>query len=467
MSDATARMERGDFEYLRQAVTRLVDEGGLEAVGVGASDFNGIFRGKMLPAERFVANIEDPLAIGDMFFVFDPAEGVAEEGPGKGWWPLSDEGFREMRCRPLPETFRMVPWRDRTGLVLCDFAFTDGTEVGAAPRKVLERVVARARELGYEPFCGYELEFYLLRESAGTLRSRHWQDLAAHSPRAQGWSMLRAGLDDDVLRPLRDGLRDFGIPVEAWAVEGGAGQYEINVPYATALEAADRAFLHRFAIKEIAARHGCLATFMARPPGMPYGSSLHLHQSLWTPEGDNAFHEAADGDRLSELARSFVAGLLANQYELAALYAPNVNSYKRLLPGMSSGGNATWGFENWSTGVRVIATSPSATRVEFRSPGADANPYLAIAAALAAGLDGIERGATPPAASRGDASASDARRVPRGLHEAITALEGSAMARGAFGEQFLGVYAATRRAELDAFQRTVSDWEAERYLEAL
>lgn len=453
-------------DHLRETVARLITSGEVDTVGLGASDFNGIFRGKHMPAETFLKNIANPMSIGDMLFALDPVDGVVEEGPAAGWWPISDRGMREMRGTPLPETFRMVPWRDRTAVALCEFAFTDGTPVDAEPRRVLQRVIERARSLGLEPMVGYELEFYVFGEDVRSAAAKGWKNLTPFAPR-QAWGMARAGGDDGLLRTLRDGLRDFGIPVEAWSVEGGPGQYEINVPYSGALEAADRAFLHRFAVKELVERAGSIATFMARPPGVDYGSSLHLHHSLWLDDGSNGMSDADDDLRLSRRARQFIAGQLDCQYELAALYAPTVNSYKRLMPGMSSGATATWAVENWSAAVRVINSSPSATRVEFRTAGADANPYLAIAATLAAGLSGIERELEPPAVARGVADEQPGvRRVPASLWEAVDALQSSAVARDFLGGEFVEIYLATRRGELAAFQHAVSDWEAQRYLMA-
>jgi glutamine synthetase len=457
----------GAIDDLRSAVASLIEQGALDTVGVGAADFNAIFRGKYLPARVFLDRVESPMAIGDMLFAFDPVDGIIEEGPSEGWWPISDRGLREMRCLPIGDTFRLVPWRERTAIILSTFTFNDGQPVLAEPRRVLQRVIERARSLGYEPRVGYELEFYLFRESPGSLVHKGFHDLEAFAP-AQAWAMSGTEAHDGILRRLRAGLEEFGIPIEAWSVEGGAGQYEINVPYCDALEAADRAFLHRFAIKELAAQDGLMATFMARPPGSIYGSSLHLHHSLWTANGRNAMSDPGGADRLSDVARAFIAGQLDAQGELICLMAPLVNSYKRLLPGMSSGASATWGMENWSTAVRVIASSPRATRVEMRTSGADANPYLAIAATLAAGLHGIERGLEPPPRTAGLAEdAAGAQRVPGSLDAGIAALEGSAVARDFLGSHFVDVFLATRRGELAALQASVTDWETERYLRSL
>jgi glutamine synthetase len=452
---------------LRSGIDTLIREDKLDTVGVGAGDFNGIVRGKYLPAAKFAAEIASPMAMGDMVFALDPADGVIVDGPSEGWWPVSDRGFKEMRCVPIPASFRLVPWRDRTALVLADFEFNDGAPVAAAPRRVLQRVVDRARSLGLEPMTGYELEFFVFRETGETAAAKRYHELEPCASRQQGWSLLQDAQDEGLLRLLRRGLEDFGVPVETWLVEGAHGQYELNVPYADAMCSADRALLHRFAIKELAERDGLLATFMARPPGAAYGSSMHLHHSLRREDGSNAFYDASAPNALSDLARHFIAGQLACQRELACLFAPNVNSYKRLVPGMSSGPTATWGVENWSTAVRVISASPAATRVEFRTAGADADPYLAMAASLAAGLYGIERRLEPPAVTEGLADEIDAPRVPGSLDEAIRALDASAVGRELFGSHFVDVYLATRRAELEAFQHVVTDWEAERYMRAL
>ncbi len=457
----------GALDALRASIDALVGEHRLDTVGVAAGDFHGILRGKYLPATRFLAEIASPMALGDMVFVLDPADGVVVDGPSEGWWPVSDRGFKEMRCLPIPESFRVVPWRERTALVLADYEFSDGKPVDASPRRVLGRVVERARSLGLEPMTGYELEFFVFRETAATAAAKRHRDLEPCASRRQAWSMLQDAHDEHLVRRLRRGLEDFGIPVETWLVEGAHGQYELNVPYADTMRSADRALLHRFAVKELAEREGVLATFMARPPGTAYGSSMHLHHSLRRDDGSNAFYDENAPDALSDLARHFIAGQLALQRELTCLFAPNVNSYKRLLPGLSSGPTATWGFENWSTAVRVISTSPAATRVEFRTAGADADPYLAMAASLAAGLHGIERRLEPPSATEGLADGVDAPRVPRSLDDAIRALDESEVARELFGDHFVDVYLATRRGELEAFQQVVTDWETERYLRPL
>ena len=467
VSHSEAANQGGALEALRTKVRKLIAEDRLDTVGVCAGDFNGILRGKYLPADAFVERIENPVMVSDMLFAFDPIDGVCDQGPDGFWWPLSERGLKEMRCAPVPSSFRLVPWRDRTALVLGSFSFNDRSPVVAEPRRVLQRVVDRARASGFEPRVGYELEFYAFQETAESMREKGYRDLSTLAPR-QAWSMSGTAAQERLLRALRAGLTDFGIPVEAWTVEGGRGQYEINVPYCDALEAADRALLHRFAVKEIADGLGLTVTFMARPPGSAYGSSLHLHHSLWGRDGRNAMSDAGAEHGLSDVARSFVAGQLEAQSELISMLAPFVNSYKRLLRGMSSGASRTWGVENWSAAIRVINASPEKTRAEMRTAGADANPYLAIAATLAAGMSGVERKLTLTAPTTGLAENDAAvEYVPGSLEAGLRGLGTSEVARDFFGAEFVEVYAATRRAELDAFQAVVTDWEADRYLRVL
>lgn len=465
MNDPVASTD--NLEALCATIESLVAEGRLDTVGVAGGDFNGILRGKYLPTATFLAEASSPMAMGDMMFVLDSSEGVVVDGPDEGWWPVSERGFKEMRCLPIAESFRLIPWRDRAAIVLADYEFNDGTPVDAAPRRVLQRVVERARSLGFELMTGYELEFYVYRETESSAAAKGYRELEPAASRRQAWTMIQDTRDEHLTRSLQRGLEGFGVPIESWLFEGGHGQFELNVPYADSMSSADRAVFHRFAVKELAEREGCLATFMARPPGSAYGSSMHLHHSLRHEDGSHAFSDPSAPAALSRLANHFIAGQLALQRDLACLYAPNVNSYKRLLPGLSSGPSATWGFENWSTAVRIISSSPAATRVEFRTAGADANPYLAIAASLAAGLYGIEQELEPPPVTEGLADDVAAPRVPSTLQEAMEVLDKSEIARQLLGDHFVDVYLATRRGELEAFQSTVTDWEAARYLRAL
>ena len=266
---------------------------------------------------------------------------------------------------------------------------------------------------------------------------------------------------------MRETLLRYGLAVEACNPEAGPGQFEINLRAAPAVQAADEAFLLKSAVKEIAAGHGLLATFMAKPRSDWPGSSCHLHLSLRAGDGD-AFHDPADG--MSSTMRHFIGGLLAGMAELSALFAPTPNSYRRFVPHSWAGTTATWGVDNRSAGVRAICRGDGATRVELRQAGADSNPYLTVAAALAAGLEGVQRGCEPPPPVDGDVYASAegaARPLPATLGVATDLLERSALARDWLGDDVVEHCVAMRRAELAAQAAAVTDWETSRYLEAL
>jgi len=309
--------------------------------------------------------------------------------------------------------------------------------------------VQRARSMGCEPILGVELEFYVLRETPRSVLAKRPSQLVAADERPSVYGVVAGSRHEPFAGAVRDTLRDYGLAVEACNPESGPGQFEINLRAAPALQAADEAFLLKSAVKEIAAREGLLATFMAKPRSDWPGSSCHLHLSL--------------RDGTSSTMRHFIGGLLAGMAELTALLAPTPNSYRRFVPYSWAATSATWSMDNRSAGVRALAT-----RVEHRQAGADANPYLAAAAALAAGLDGVQRRCEPPAPVDGDIySLPDAPTLPVTLVEATDLLERSALARDWLGDDVVDHCVAMRRAELAAQAGAVTDWETSRYLEAL
>ena len=279
-----------------------------------------------------------------------------------------------MLAMPDLETARLVPWHDRTALLLCDFVDRDGRAIPLSPRAVLRSVVDRAAAMGVEPIVGIELEFYALRETPQSVLTKRPSQLQAVEERPSVYGVVGGSRHEDFAGAVRATLQEYGLAVEACAPEAGPGQFEITVRAAPALRAADEAFLLKSAVKEIAARHGLLATFMAKPRSDWPGSSCHLHLSL--------------RDAAPAAMRHFIGGLLDGMAELTAIFAPTPNSYRRLTPYSWAATTATWSVDNRSAGVRAIRDGDGIARVEHRQAGADANPYLAAAAALAAGLDG-------------------------------------------------------------------------------
>jgi glutamine synthetase len=431
---------------------------GIETVILAGADTHGIMRGKRLPIAELDRAAQRGIALCDVVWALpvDEVEPVQPPPGHAGYFPRA--GYPDMIAVPDLETARVVPWHDHTALLLCDFVSRDGSAIPLAPRAVLRSVVERARSMGFEPMVGVELEFYVLRETPQSVQAKRPSQLEAVEARPSVYGVVAASRQEPFAGTVRETLLRYGLPVEACNPEAGPGQFEINLRAAPALHAADEAFLLKNAVKEIAARQGLLATFMAKPRSDWPGSSCHLHLSL------------GDEDGMSSTMRQFIGGLLAGMAELSALFAPTPNSYRRFVPHSWAGTTATWGVDNRSAGLRAICRGDGATRVEHRQSGADANPYLAVSAALAAGLDGLQRGCEPAPPIDGDVYAlvdGAVRPLPATLGEATAMLERSALARDWLGDDVVEHYVAMRRAELAGQAVAVTDWETSRYLEAL
>jgi glutamine synthetase len=457
-------------EPLIEDVQRRISENGIKVVIGAAADLNGIFRGKRVPVERFTEHPLEPVYVSDYFWAMDTEEMVIAPEPGyQGWWPSWEAGFGDVAPIPDLSTFRIVPWLDQTATVLCEHFFLDGRPIEIAPRYVLRRLVDRAIAQDLVPKFGAELEFFLFRDNEDSLEQKGYRSatLQPLNLRLGAYGIYRGTTDEHVIRPLAEHLEAFGIPIEYWNPEGGAGQYEVNMVYTDLLEAADRAFLYKHAVKEIAMQHGLMATFMAKTlPG--FGSSCHLHQSVWSPDGHNLFWDEEADHNVSDLMRYYIGGITATMGEMTVLFAPTINSYKRLTTDSAAGTTATWGYENRTSGSRIIHENEHACRIEQRVPGGDCNPYLAMAGCIAGGLYGIENKIEPPEPTLGSAYAdASAPQLPTSLEAAIKAFESGEVAKEYLGEEFVHFYAATRRWELEQFRTGVTDWEVKRYLQFL
>jgi glutamine synthetase len=335
---------------------------------------------------------------------------------------------------------------------------------------VLRRVLERAREKGFTARAALEYEYFLFDETPQTLQEKGFRELTPLTPGMFGYSVTRASSQAELVHAIFDSMSAFGVPLEGMHTETGPGVYETAIQHEEALGAGDRAALFKTGVKEIAARRGKTATFMAKWNALLPGCSGHLHLSLWDSGGANAFYDERAPDRCSRIARQFVAGQLALMPDLCALICPTINSYKRLVPGAWAPTTASWGIENRTAAIRWIPGSSKSTRLEYRLAPADANPYLALAAALAAGLWGIERGLEPDPPYPGNVYKAPEGRfapLPVSLEEATAQLMGSAPARELFGETFISHYAATRDWECRQFRAAVTDWELRRYFEII
>ncbi len=378
-----------------------------------------------------------------------------------------DQGYGDFHAAPDLSTLRIMPWHAGSAVVLCDLSHEDHRPVAESPRAVFKRQVERLAERGWSAYMGSELEFYLYRDSYHAASEKGYRGLTPSSDYLIDYHLLQPGRDEDVLRRIRNEMNDAGIAIEGSKGEWGKGQHEVNLLYAEALDMADRHVLYKHGTKEIASQQGCAVTFMAKWSADEAGSSFHLHTSLWDADGKtNLFADPKSGAE-TPLFRQFLAGLLRYGREASYFFAPTVNSYKRYQAASWAPTALVWAYDNRTTGLRVIGQGPS-LRIENRTPGADANPYLAMAATIAAGLSGIEEKLDLCEPYRGDAySDPSLPRLPVSLDEAAELLDASAWAREAFGADVVDFYVHTARTEAHAYSAAVTDWERRRYFERI
>lgn len=431
-----------------------------EKVKVAVVDLDGILRGKYLQKEKFLSAAESGFGFCNVVFGWDSGDVCYDNAKYTGW----HTGYPDALARVDPATYRTIPWDDDTPFFLADF------ELDVCPRNLLKTVLGRARKAGFAPKCGIEYEWFNFRETPQSLADKGHANPQPLTPGMFGYSVLRSSLNQPYFAALMDQLRAFGVPLEGLHTETGPGVYEAAIRFSEALEAADRAALFKTAVKEIAYRHGVVASFMAKWNQKLPGSGGHIHLSLWDGAGrKNVFHDGRDPNRMSPTFRSFLAGQLRCLPEILPLFAPTVNSYKRLVDGYWSPTKPTWGVDNRTTAFRVIPGGDKSTRVEVRIGGADLNPYLAVAAAVASGLYGVEKNLelTDPPIVGSAYQESSIPRLPRTLAEATARLSESKIARELFGDGFVDHFVRTRQWEWSQFADAVTNWELQRYFEII
>jgi len=439
-----------------------VDAGRIDTVLTCIIDMQGRLMGKRFHARHFVDSGWRETH-GCNYLLATDIEMTTVQGYKATSWAA---GYGDYTHKPDLSTLRRIPWLPGTAMVTCDVLDHHGhDEVPHSPRAVLKRQVARARALGFEPMMATELEFFLFEGGYNALRDTGYRDLIALSRYNIDYSILGTSKEEGVMRAIRNGLYGAGIPVENSKGEAEAGQEEINIRYSDALDTADMHAIVKNGVKEIAHQHGLAATFMAKYATDRAGSSSHIHQSLFR-DGANAFHDPGQPHGMSATTRSYLAGLLAHATEMTVFLAPYVNSYKRFCVGLFAPTRIVWSTDNRTAGYRVCGADSKAVRVECRVGGADLNPYLALAAQLAAGLDGIERGLTLQPEASGDVYQSeDAPRIPGTLRNAAAALHDSAFLRGTLGDDVVDHYTRAALWEIEEQDRIVTDWEVTRGFE--
>ncbi|MGQ0546442.1 MAG: glutamine synthetase family protein [Betaproteobacteria bacterium] len=442
------------LEQLRE----LVGKGDIETVVAGFTDHYGRLMGKRFDAEMFVEDIAkhgghacDYLLTVDM--EMDPVPGYRFAN-----WEL---GYGDFHLVPDLATLRVASWLEKTALVLCDVKSEKTHDyVAVAPRTILRRQIDLTKENGHQAFAATELEHYLFRTSYRDAAKQGFRDLEPAGWYLEDYHILQGTRTEGFHAAARRHLKHSGVPVETSKGEWGAGQHELNVRYAEALEMADRHSVFKQCLKEVAEAAGMSITFMAKFAAGQAGSSCHIHFSLWK-DGSNAF------DKHSEVFRWFLGGWLAHVPDVMVFYAPTVNSYKRYVDASWAPTRLAWSNDNRTAGFRVVG-SGAATRIECRIPGADCNPYLALAASLACGLEGLRKRIEPPEAFVGDIyAAKNLPRVPYTLSQATERFVTSEFAKRAFGEEVVEHYAHFYRTEAAAYDRAVTDWERARYFERI
>ncbi len=430
----------------------------IDTVVVGFTDHYGRTLGKRFDADFFCETIDAGTHVCDYLFTVDmEMEPVA--GYSSANW---DSGYGDVHLVPDLRTLRIAGWADKTAFVLCDVLDMDDDPLTIAPRSILRRQVDAAAAAGYDTAAASELEFFLFRDSYRTANEKGYRDLEGAGWYVEDYHLLQAARVDDYVGAARRALKASSIPVENSKGEAAVGQHELNIRYTNILDMADRHVVMKQGMKELADSMGVSVTFMAKPDGAQPGNSCHIHLSLWNGT-ENAF---AEGEGRSDIFRWFLGGWMTHTADLMPFYAPTVNSYKRYQDASWAPTRIGWSTDNRTAGFRIVG-SGSSLRIECRLPGADVNPYLAYAAALASGLDGIANRIEPPEEFSGDLYHSDLPTVPQSLAAATERFATSEAARRLLGDEVVDHYAHFFTQEVGAYNRAVTDWEMKRYFERI
>ncbi|MEU0093694.1 glutamine synthetase family protein [Kribbella sp. NPDC006257] len=444
-----------------QALRDLVAKGQIDTVLVAITDMQGRLQGKRCGARYFVEEVLQHGTEGCNYLLAVDVDMNTVDGYEMSSW---ERGYGDLLMAPDLDTLRLLPWLEGTALVLCDVQWLDGKPMPASPRQILKAQLDRLAALGMKAYVGTELEFIVFNDTFEAAWDKKYRGLDPANQYNVDYSILGTSRIEPLLRDIRNSMEGAGLYVESAKGECNLGQQEIAFRYDEALVTCDNHSIYKTGSKEIAAKHGKSLTFMAKYDERE-GNSCHIHLSFRSADGDAVLA----GDRehgFSELMEQFIAGQLACLSELTYLLAPNINSYKRFVPGSFAPTAVAWGLDNRTCALRVVGHGES-LRVENRLPGGDVNPYLAVAALIAAGLHGIENQLELEPKFDGNAYDSDKPHVPTTLREAAALFVGSKVAREAFGDEMVDHYANAARVELDAYDAAVTDWELTRGFERL
>lgn len=446
------------FETLQE----MAATGEIDTVLVALVDMQGRLMGKRFHVQNFLDHSVDETHCCNYLLATDLVMSTPDGYKSTSW----ETGYGDYTLKPDLSTLRHVPWLEGTAMVLGDLVDHHSHEpVAHSPREMLKTQVARLKALGYDAMMATELEFFLFEKDYRTLQKEGYRELTPLSGHNEDYNLFQTTKEEGIMRPLRNHLVGAGIPVENTKGEAEIGQQELNIRYADAMDCADNHTIAKHATKEISWQHGRSASFLAKWASDKVGSSSHVHMSLW--QGDSAaFHDPTDAHGMSNVMKSFCAGLIKYARDYTFFLAPYVNSYKRFAKGTFAPTKSVWSVDNRTAAFRLCGEGTKGVRMECRIGGSDLNPYLAQAALLAAGIKGIEDGLTLPAPTKGDVyDATDVMEIPTSLREATETLSGSALLRDAFGDFVVDHYVRCAQWEQEEYDRVVTDWEIERGFE--
>ena len=438
-----------------------VEQGQIDTVLACLVDMQGRLMGKRFHARHFIEQAWQETHCCNYLLATDLEMATPDGYESTSW----EAGYGDYVMKPILATMRPMPWLDRTVMVLCDVLDHHGHgPIAHSPRAVLQRQLNRLGDMGFDAMMATELEFFLFAKSHEDIRKDGFRNLEPISGYNEDYHILQTSREEVILQPIRNHLYDAGIPIENSKGEAEAGQEEINIKYAPAMLTADHHSIAKHAIKEIAWQKNHAASFLAKWDHKRVGSSSHIHQSLWK-NGKNAFYDADDELGMSAMMKHYLAGLLKYAPDCTYFLAPYINSYKRFMKGSFAPTRCIWSVDNRTAGFRICGDRTQAVRIECRIGGSDLNPYLALAAQIAAGIAGIEEGLELRPPTKGNVYKGKSQSIPTSLRDARTRLTGSNMLRAAMGDSVVNHYARCAEWEIEAFDQIVTDWEIARGFE--
>lgn len=447
-----------------QKILKEIESYSGKKVKLAVADIDGILRGKVMLLEKFMSSLDQGFGFCDVVFGWDSNDMAYENSNFTGW----HTGYPDATAQIDLNTYRTIPWDNQIPFFLADFIDQNGKPLAICPRQLLKKIKTEAENLGFQPYFSQEFEWFNFSETSESWHQKNYTQPQPLTPGMFGYSILRSSANNHFFNDLFDGLMALDIPLEGLHTETGPGVYEAAIQYSDILLAADRAVLFKTAVKEIAARHGIMASFMAKWNENLPGCSGHVHQSLWQ-KNKNVFYDTHDANKMSDTMKSYVAGQLHCLPYILPMFAPTINSYKRLVEGAWAPTTVTWAADNRTTALRVLAGGSKSARLETRVVGSDTNPYLAMAACLASGLYGIKKKLKLQQAATIGSGYADKKNgiLPSNLWEATQQMKNSAIAVSLFGETFVQHFTQTREWEWRQYSKAVSDWELKRYFEII